>query len=191
MKTLFDLFLNSLNFIRFIPFISTYYLYVYLLRRRIILEDRTYWCNVIFQSKDNWFAFFKLIKLKEYRSVFYYRIGMRTSKLISWLAPGQNQLYIHCNKIGKGLVIQHGHSTRIGAQRIGDNCQIWHNVTIGTNKSHSKNLPIIGNNVKICTGSIVIGNINIGDNATIGAGAIVVKDVPANSVVVGNPAHII
>lgn len=98
---------------------------------------------------------------------------------------------IHCTKIDLGLVIQHGHSTRIGAKSIGRDCQIWHNVTIGTNKSHSGNFPTIGNNVKICTGSVVIGDITIGNNAIIGAGSIVVKDVPANSIVAGNPAKII
>lgn len=50
---------------------------------------------------------------------------------------------------------------------------------------------VIGNNVMICAGSIVIGNVDIGDNVTIGAAAVVTKDVPDNCVVAGNPARII
>ena len=72
---------------------------------------------------------------------------------------------------------------------MGDNCQIWQGVTIG--KSHSginQPRPIIGNNVKICTNAIVLGGITIGDNVTIGAGAVVIKSVPDNCTVVGNPA---
>lgn len=53
------------------------------------------------------------------------------------------------------------------------------------------NKPSIGNNVMITTNAIVIGNINIGDNAIIGAGAVVTKDVPPNAVVVGNPQRIL
>ena len=52
-------------------------------------------------------------------------------------------------------------------------------------------MPVIGNNVTIYTGAIVVGGIHIGDNAVIGAGAVVVKDVPANTTVVGQPMRII
>ena len=50
---------------------------------------------------------------------------------------------------------------------------------------------MIGNNVRICTGAIVLGEIHVGDNVTIGAGSVVVKNVPDNCVVVGNPARIV
>jgi serine O-acetyltransferase len=95
------------------------------------------------------------------------------------------------DKIGVGLVMQHGFSTIIEAVAIGKECQIWHNVTIGTNISNTGNKATIGDNVKICTGSMVLGRITIGNNVTIGAGCVVVKDVPSNCVVVGNPATIV
>ncbi len=51
--------------------------------------------------------------------------------------------------------------------------------------------PVIGSNVKICAGAIIVGGITVGDNAIIGAGSVVVKDVPNNEVWAGNPAHFI
>lgn len=174
--------------VRFIPLILLFYLCG---KKKELFAERDCWYSTIFPNRDkNWRLFISLLELAEYRSLIYYRVG-RISNLIKWIAPGQYALFINCRNIKKGIVIQHGHSTRIGAISIGEHCQIWHNVTIGTNKSHTGNLPTIGNNVMICAGAIVIGNINIGDNAIIGAGSVVVKDVPANSVVVGNPAKVI
>ena len=131
--------------------------------------------------------------LKEYRTVFYWRIG-RKSRYIRWLASAHPTLYIQVspNNVGKGFVIQHGHSTIVLIKSCGDNCQIWQNVTLGKKQSGDKQpIPSIGNNVKICAGAIILGDVHIGDNSTIGAGSIVLKDVPDNCVVVGNPARII
>ena len=67
-------------------------------------------------------------------------------------------------------------------------------VTIGkgggtSTQNDDDEIPVIGNNVLIGTNALVLGKISIGDNATVGAGAVVTKDVPPNTVVVGNPAH--
>lgn len=83
--------------------------------------------------------------------------------------------------MGKGLFIQHGDSTIIHAHKVGDNLTVYQNVTIGDS---GKGYPTIGDNVTICTGAIVLGPICIGDGAIIGANATIVKDVPANSVIV-------
>ena len=72
---------------------------------------------------------------------------------------------------------------------LGDYVGIMHEVTIGTRGSAGA--PKIGNNVFIGAGANVIGEITIGDNVDIGANAVVLKDVPANSLVVGNPCRII
>ena len=82
---------------------------------------------------------------------------------------------------GKGLFIQHGDSTIIHAHKIGDNLTVYQNVTIGDS---GKGYPTIGDNVTICTGAIVLGPICIGNGAIIGANATIVKNVPANSVIV-------
>ncbi len=67
---------------------------------------------------------------------------------------------------------------------------MWQNVTIGKQWPGGEK-PVIGNNVFICTGAVVLGNITIGDNVVIGANAVVTKSVPDNCIVAGNPAVII
>lgn len=74
--------------------------------------------------------------------------------------------------------------------KIGDNCHINQNVTIG-GKSDLERLPVIGDNVILGAGSIILGDISIGNNAIVGAGAVVVKDVPDNAIVAGVPAVVI
>ena len=78
--------------------------------------------------------------------------------------------------------------------KIGKNCVIYQNVTIGSGKYSEKyncQVPIIGENVTIYANSVVIGGIYVGKNSVIGAGSIVVRDVPENVIVAGNPAKII
>lgn len=98
-------------------------------------------------------------------------------------------LEILSSKIEGGLFVEHGFSSIICPKHIGKNCWINQQVTVG--HTSIDDCPTIGDNVRICTGAIVIGNVHIGDNSTIGAGAVVVKDVPANAVVVGVPAKVV
>lgn len=94
--------------------------------------------------------------------------------------------------IGKGTVFPHDASGCVfhSDVKIGKNCKILHGVTMGGRAGH-KGLPVIGDNVIIGTHSQIIGNVKIGNNAVVGAGAIVTHDVPNNVVVVGNPAKIL
>lgn len=167
------------------------YVVFLLLRNKKLKEELYVWGKILRIKESNSLFLFSWLffQLREYRSVFYYRIG-GLSRLFRWYAPGQYALFFGCANIGNGLVLHHGYSTILHMERCGDNCQIWQNVTVGVAHNGGPR-PVIGNNVQICTGAIVLGGIHIGDNVIIGAGSIVVKDVPDNVVVVGNPAHIL
>lgn len=95
--------------------------------------------------------------------------------------------------IGKRLFIDHGMGIVIGETAIiGDNCTIYHGVTLGgTGKERKKRHPTLKNNVVVGCGSKILGNITLGNNVKVGANAVVLKDVPDNKVVVGVPAKIV
>ena len=95
-------------------------------------------------------------------------------------------------QIGKDFFIDHGMGVVIGETTIiGDNVLLYQGVTLGgTGKEKGKRHPTLGNNIVVGTGAKVLGNINIGDNSYIGANAVVVRDVPPNSTIVGVPGRI-
>jgi serine O-acetyltransferase len=112
---------------------------------------------------------------------------------ISQLAKFFTGIEIHPGAtIGNDFFIDHGMGVVIGETTIiGDNVTIYQGVTLGgTGKERGKRHPTVGNNIVIGTGAKVLGNINIGDNSYIGANAVVIKDVPPNSTVVGVPGRI-
>lgn len=157
-----------------------------------IREEFLCWCKCLRVDCGSVFKdFCFLMSLPEYRSVLYLRLGTK-ARFLKIICPPHRVLYLSTanNKIGKGFVIEHGHSTVVHASSIGENFCVWQNVTIGK-KDLGGPKPVIGNNVSICTGAVVIGDIQIGDNVVVGANAVVTKSVPANCTVAGNPARII
>lgn len=97
-------------------------------------------------------------------------------------------------KIGKGFFIDHGMGIVIGeTTEIGDNCVLFHNVTLGgTGKHKGKRHPTIGHNVMIGTGAILLGPITVGNNVKIGANTFVLmRDIPDNVTVAGVPGRIV
>ncbi|MDQ2872442.1 MAG: serine O-acetyltransferase [Candidatus Eremiobacteraeota bacterium] len=96
-------------------------------------------------------------------------------------------------KLGRGVFIDHGMGVVIGeTAEVGDDCTIYQGVTLGgTSLSHGKRHPTLGKNVTVGVNAAVLGAITIGDNSKVGGGSVVVKDVPANSTVVGVPARIV
>ena len=96
-------------------------------------------------------------------------------------------------KIGRCLFIDHGMGVVIGeTSEVGDYVTIFHDVTLGANgKETGKRHPTIGNNVIIYAGAQLLGSFKVGDNAIIGAQAVVNKAVPPNTTVVGVPARVI
>jgi serine O-acetyltransferase len=96
-------------------------------------------------------------------------------------------------KIGKRFFLDHGMGTVIGeTAEIGDNVTVYQGVTLGgTGKHVGKRHPTLGDNVVVGANSTVLGPIKIGANSRIGAGSVVVRDVPHDSTVVGVPGRVV
>ena len=116
------------------------------------------------------------------------------ARLVSQLARHLTGIEIHPGAtIGRKLFIDHGMGIVFGeTAEIGDNCTIYHGVTLGgTGKDTGKRHPTLGNNVLIGAGTKVLGPVYIGDNSRIGAGSVVLKNLPANATAVGVPAEVV
>lgn len=94
-------------------------------------------------------------------------------------------------QIGEGFFIDHGSGVVIGeTAEVGDNVTLYQGVTLGgTGKETGKRHPTLDDNVTVGAGAKVLGSVTIGENAKIGAGSIVISDVPPDSTVVGNPGR--
>jgi serine O-acetyltransferase len=115
-------------------------------------------------------------------------------RLISQLARWLTGVEIHPGAtIGAGFFIDHGMGVVIGeTTEIGDYVTLFQGVTLGgTGKERGKRHPTLGNHVVVGAGAKVLGGIRIGDNVKVGANAVVLRSVPPNSTVVGNPGRIV
>ncbi len=115
-------------------------------------------------------------------------------RILSQLNRSLTGIEIHPGaQIGKGVFIDHGMGVVIGeTTEIGNHCLLYQGVTLGgTGKSHGKRHPTLSENVVVGAGAKVLGAIKVGANTRIGAGSVVVRDVEANSTVVGVPGRII
>ncbi len=99
-----------------------------------------------------------------------------------------DSLYIYTIDIGGGLYIQHGFSTIISAKKIGENCRIFQQVTIGYKGNEN---PVLEDYASVACGAKVLGGVTMHKNSIAAAGAVVLKDVPENAIVGGVPARII
>ena len=129
------------------------------------------------------------------RAHWFYEHDMKfIARLISQMSRRRTGIEIHPGaKIGKRLVIDHGMGIVIGeTAEIGDDCLIYHGVTLGgTGKDSGKRHPTIGNNVLIGTGAKVLGPFKVGDNSRIAANSVVLGEIPPDSTAVGVPARVI
>jgi serine O-acetyltransferase len=117
-------------------------------------------------------------------------VGRWLSQVARWLTG----IEIHPGaKIGRRLFIDHGMGVVIGETAIvGDDVTLFQGVTLGgTGKEHGKRHPTIEDDVVVGGGAKILGNITVGKNSRIGAGSVVLRNVPENSTVVGVPGHII
>lgn len=174
--------LNNLRFLLVVPFLD--------MQDKAIRMDIERWKNILHIKGNDKQVLKKLLSShKEFRNLFIYRNTNRVffCRLIRILYKPLDSLYLVSEKIGGGLFIQHGFSSYIAASSIGENCWINQQVTIGYNGEG--NAPKIGNNVMIFCGAKVLGDISIGDDAQIGANAVVIKDVEPGAVMGGVPAQ--
>jgi serine O-acetyltransferase len=167
-------------------------------QKNLIQMDVARW-NEINQIKFNtfeslnWYMTYK----KEFRNLIQHRLKnpSRTVKSMVHFAIARvlwkpmESLYIYTEDIGGGLYIQHGVATIITAKKIGENCRIYQQVTIGYKSGECP--PVLEDNVTVTCGAKVLGDITMHTGSLAAAGAVVVKDVPENAIVAGVPAKII
>lgn len=183
-----------LNYIRAVPAILAYYLVV---DRKCVSRDIVRNLGKHSEAKKIG-SVFNLVSLlvfrKEFRNIFYYRVGKK-SKLLAGVLNLFFQKKSDCEisgDIGPGLAIWHGHGTVLSCNRIGEDFSVWQGVTIGRNpkKGVKVDKPSFGDGCSVFSNAVVAGNIEIGDHVKIGAGAVCMKNVPSDSVVIGNPCTI-
>ena len=164
----------------------------------LILKDVARWNSIdgmnlnLFES-INWYLTYK----KEFRNLLLHRLKNPSRTVVAMihfavariLWKPLETLYIYTEDIGGGLYIQHGFATIITAQKIGENCRIYQQVTIGYKNGELP--PILEDNVSVTCGAKVLGNITMHSGSLAAAGAVVLKDVPENAIVAGVPAKII
>ena len=116
------------------------------------------------------------------------------ARWISQRAARKTGIEIHPGaRIGKGLFIDHGSGVIIGETTIiGDNVTLYQGVTLGgTGKEKGKRHPTLKDNVMVSAGAKILGSFTIGENSKIGAGSVVLEEVPPNCTVVGVPGRIV
>ncbi len=147
---------------------------------------------------SNWEVFlypsFKAVMMYRTAHKWYVNGHYFWARWLSQKAVRKTGIEIHPGaQIGKGLFIDHGSGVIIGETTIiGDNCTLYQGVTLGgTGKETGKRHPTLGNNVMVSAGAKVLGSFSIGDNCKIGAGSVVLEEVPPNCTVVGIPGRIV
>ena len=172
--------------------------------RSLIEAEIDRWMLMIYQQKPGERLASKLralmygVNIEEFRTLLYFRLGEPSGLwdrillffATRFLPPLETLLITPPTVVGDGLIIMHGHGTYVDAETIGRNCLIFQDVAIGP-KHEEGERPTIGNYVHISSGAKMLGGITVGDHCVIAANAVVVKDMPPNSLAVGVPARIL
>lgn len=169
--------------------------------REIIEKDIPRWIRFINPSLSN-ISFDQALvwlldteTLKEFRNLFYYRIGIPVNVVDRMLLSAarlthkpRDTMSLRVPSIGGGFVIKHGYNVIVHAGRIGTNCLIFQDVTIGY-KTPGGGLPVLGDHVHVSVGAKILGPVTIGDYSIIGANSVVTKDLSPHSTAIGVPVR--
>lgn len=166
-------------------------------QRHLIEKDMKRWQEIDgihmgFFETLNWYLTYK----PEFRNLLQHRFRhpAYTAKCLFHFAVARilwkpmESLYIYTKEIGGGLYIQHGFSTIITAEKIGENCRVYQQVTIGYKDGQT---PVLEDNVAVTCGAKVLGGVTMHKGSLAAAGAVVLKDVPENAIVGGVPAKLL
>ena len=128
-----------------------------------------------------------LVFAKHNRNLFYHRMG-RTSIFYSWILSEEKSLKLPFScTLGRHAHFVHNDSCHLNASSIGDDFVCYPHVIIGSKRLDDESKPILGNKVTLGSGAVVVGGIRIGNNVSVGANTVVIKDIPDNCIVYGNP----
>lgn len=188
--------LNLKLFLGYVIYLFQLLCYYHSSNRYVIDQDINRWSEEIgikYKSQIKRLIFL-LIFRPQFRNLFYFR-NPKMLNVLKIICPPDKSINLaeDLNKIeGGGIYFEHAFGTRIAAKSIGYGCTFRQLITIGVkSKNRHDEKPVIGRNVDFGVNVTCIGNIQIGDNAIIAAGSVVVKDVPENAIVAGNPAKVI
>jgi serine O-acetyltransferase len=166
-------------------------------RKSTITADVVRWAKIENRSSGVRRSLVDLVAGRpQFRNLLYHRLwrgnfaGRTVGRACLIALPRERTLFLNTPDIGPGLYLQHAFATIVGASRIGANVWICQQVTIGTTVTDETTIsrPIIEDGATIYAGAQVIGKVRVGRNATVGANAVVTKDVPDGMVAVGVPA---
>lgn len=140
-------------------------------------------------SGSLWCGFLYLMVFdKTFRNLFYHRIGSFKYLIYYWAPPHNSFVIATYSRIDEGFLCIHPIGTFVNASSVGKYFTVKNNVTIGNNGGGN---PVIGDYVTINANAVVVGKIKLGNHVEVGAGTVLMKSVPDNCVVVGNPAYIL
>lgn len=161
--------------------------------KNLIRQDMYFWKKIRRISINNDFVLYGylLLETEAFRNIVLMRLNhaspMSGFFFKLFFRPFKT-LYLGTAQVGAGLYIQHGFSTIVAAKSVGEECWINQQVTIGFEQERQ---PVIGNHVRICAGAIIVGDVTIGDNSIVAAGAVVTHDIPPGEIWGGVPAKFI
>lgn len=162
-----------------------------LMNNKLICADINRWCS-FYKINDSDSCAVLIASYKEFVNLIEYRLlkeGKRIQALyLRHAFREQDTLFLCADEIGPGFLIQHGFSTIVAAKKIGANCHVAQQVTIGFKNGGN---PVFGDGCEVHCGAKCFGDIEIGSGTIIGANAVVDKSIPPNCVVVGIPGRII